>query len=96
MSLRNRTLHPVSTSGLLILASDGMLLEGNLSLDALADTVLLTELAIQPVQRILVLWQQYQSIPENLCKFPSEKLKEISNSHPLEIKGDILLKNFSF
>ncbi len=40
-----------------------MLLEGNLSLDALADTVLLTELAtIQPVQRILVLWKQYQSI----------------------------------
>ncbi|WP_157870932.1 hypothetical protein [Candidatus Coxiella mudrowiae] len=78
-----------------------MLLEGNLSLDALAATVLLTELAIQPVQRILVLWQQYQSIPvakksiESLQSFPLEKLKEISNSHPLEIKGDILLKNFS-
>ena len=50
-----------------------MLLEGNLSLDALADTVLLTELAIQPVQRILVLWQQYQSIPENLCNHSHQK-----------------------
>ncbi|MDE3400645.1 hypothetical protein [Coxiella burnetii] len=40
-----------------------MLINGNLSMGALAASVLLAGRAIQPVRRMIALWQQYQSIP---------------------------------
>ncbi|WP_315957791.1 ATP-binding cassette domain-containing protein [Coxiella burnetii] len=89
-----------STLGLVILIGGAMLINGNLSMGALAASVLLAGRAIQPVRRMIALWQQYQSIPvakkslKTLESFPMETKGKLSDA--AITKGDIVFDHVSF